>query len=1072
MDDDEDAAATVKLKMDLAAAKLELARCRKQLKELKDPDANSHKSFIQSIKSINESMDQVIAPFISPQLTEDEAVGEPEPTQDVKSTSVSIISVRHIGPYSNSNASRINRIRSNPPPRALMDLTPPNGPTFTFNCLPDSGAGTSVIGKHLAESNGLEIIPCNGSIVNASNEQMDVSGVTKMKVKYYDNESNTEMVVSSDIDDVIIGWESLLDLQIISPTFPLPFNVRGIAAISGPSPDFIPELPPDPIPEIPPELPPPASPTPPSVPPPPNLPNVAKKWLTKYPEVFDNPEDKVLKTMKGRPMHINLLPNAKPARKPYCTKIPIYHRKPAKALFDAEVKRGVFEQVPQGCTSTWLASAHFVPKSNGEMRLVTDFTDLNKWVKRPVHPFSSVKDIKEVIPSYAKVFAVFDAKKGYWQVPLDEESRSYTNFLLPWGRYRYCRAPMGLNSSNDEFCRRSDAAIENVKDSAKIVDDILICGRDYKDLDEKVDIMLSNCKSIGLTLSANKIKVGKCVPFAGLIISDKGISMDPKQSYSLRKFPKPQNPTELKSFLGLANYLAGFAPDFASVATPLRKLTSKKTAFVWLKDHEEAFIKLKKILTSSPILGFFDPDLPSYILADASKLRGLGYVLLQPANGYTGTPLEPDKSFKGQRWKIIQCGSRALSETESRYAIIELEALAISYGILKCRRYLLGCPKFYAYTDHQPLQSIFQKREYDKSRTHRFVQRVMDYNFELKWIKGKNQTIADALSRAPLFKSNDDDENFELIEQENEIAINMISPGVLSQIKVDLVKYSNLEEAIADDDEYYEIYNIISNGVTRANIPKFLLNNVYFEEIYESWDHLSTYNGLILVKAQRIFIPLTMRYPITKALHIAHIGMNRSIAFAKQLYWWPKMNDDIRGFIANCAECRLNAPSTPDRTKPNPPPKVVNAMDEVSMDLFKAAGVDYLIMADRKSKYPFVEKLKRTDTDTVLKVIKTWFISHGWPLVIRSDNGPQFKAQFTAWCQIHGIIHTTSSAYNPTANGHAEVAVKSMKGLLQKCNYDWHDFNYALAAWRSSPSTDGKTPMDPEVINLVYQYYH
>ena len=98
----------------------------------------------------------------------------------------------------------------------------------------------------------------------------------------------------------------------------------------------------------------------------------------------------------------------------------------------------------------WCSPAFFVPKGDGKrVRLVTDYTKLNKFVVRPVHPFPSVADIIQSIPASAACFAKLDATHGYFQIPLDEEASRLTTFILPSGRFRYLRAPMGLSSSSD-----------------------------------------------------------------------------------------------------------------------------------------------------------------------------------------------------------------------------------------------------------------------------------------------------------------------------------------------------------------------------------------------------------------------------------------------------------------------------------------------------------------------------------------------------------------------------------------------------------------------------------------------
>ena len=86
----------------------------------------------------------------------------------------------------------------------------------------------------------------------------------------------------------------------------------------------------------------------------------------------------------------------------------------------------------------------FVPKPGGKVRSVVDLVELNKYVERPTHPFPAPRDIIAQIPSTSRCFAVFDALHGYWQIPLDEESKPLTTFITEFGRYRYLRAPMGL----------------------------------------------------------------------------------------------------------------------------------------------------------------------------------------------------------------------------------------------------------------------------------------------------------------------------------------------------------------------------------------------------------------------------------------------------------------------------------------------------------------------------------------------------------------------------------------------------------------------------------------------------
>ena len=123
--------------------------------------------------------------------------------------------------------------------------------------------------------------------------------------------------------------------------------------------------------------------------------------------------------------------------------ISLRFQKPANSEIALYIKSGII--IPCDEPTDWCSPAFFVPKGDGKrVRLVTDYTRLNKFVVRRVHPFLSVSDIVQSIPASSTCFAKLDATHGYFQIPLNEEASRLTPFLLPSGRYRYLRAPMGL----------------------------------------------------------------------------------------------------------------------------------------------------------------------------------------------------------------------------------------------------------------------------------------------------------------------------------------------------------------------------------------------------------------------------------------------------------------------------------------------------------------------------------------------------------------------------------------------------------------------------------------------------
>ena len=134
------------------------------------------------------------------------------------------------------------------------------------------------------------------------------------------------------------------------------------------------------------------------------------------------------------------------------------------------------------------------------------------------------------------------------------------------------------------------------------------------------------------------------------------------------------------------------------------------------------------------------------LATDASRLNGLGFVLLQMVNG---------------TWKPVQAGSRFLTPAESRYAMIELEALGACWAMKKCNMYLQGLPYFTLVTDHQPLIPILNSKgisDVENPRLQRLMMKMLPYSFTAKWINGKYHLAADALSRFPVDQPSLEDE--------------------------------------------------------------------------------------------------------------------------------------------------------------------------------------------------------------------------------------------------------------------------------------------------------------------------
>ncbi|CAG2248036.1 unnamed protein product [Mytilus edulis] len=168
---------------------------------------------------------------------------------------------------------------------------------------------------------------------------------------------------------------------------------------------------------------------------------------------------------------------------------------------------------------------------------------------------------------------------------------------------------------------------------------------------------------------------------------------------------------------------------------PLTKLLRKNAKFRWTSEQENAFTKLKSLLTNSPVLAFPNFHTEFYLAVDTSS-KGIGYMLYQ----YQETASD------SKDVSVIRFGSKSLSKWQRSYGPTKLELLGMVTAILDCAMYLRG-RKFIVECDHQALRPIFQK-QLKGAIYERWVAILQQFNFELRYKPAKDMQVADALSRS------------------------------------------------------------------------------------------------------------------------------------------------------------------------------------------------------------------------------------------------------------------------------------------------------------------------------------
>lgn len=327
-----------------------------------------------------------------------------------------------------------------------------------------------------------------------------------------------------------------------------------------------------------------------------------------------------------------------------------------------------------------------------------NLTFLNRAVERENHPMPAVEHTLGQMPG-AKYFSKLDCVSGFWQVPLSEESKRLTTFITPYGRFCFQRLPFGISSAPEHYQKRISRILENLEGVVNHTDDILVWESTRAEHDSRLRKVLKRLQKKNITLNKEKCVFGvQEVKFLGHIINTEGIKADPSKIDAIKKLKPPRNVTELRSFIGMVQYLGKFVPKLSDLLAPLYKLLKNKSEFKWQESHEQAFKEICQELTTAPCLAVFDASRPIILTADSSSY-GIGAVLrIQEENG---------------NWRPVAYASRTLSDTEKRYAQIEKEALALTWACERFHEFVYGV-HFKLETDHKPLIPLLQAKNLDE----------------------------------------------------------------------------------------------------------------------------------------------------------------------------------------------------------------------------------------------------------------------------------------------------------------------------------------------------------------------
>ena len=633
-----------------------------------------------------------------------------------------------------------------------------------------------------------------------------------------------------------------------------------------------------------------------------------KAWLLEYfkSSTFNTCPHQPLQQMAGPPIEIHISDTAEPKVCKTPGVIALHWQKKVQDDIRRDEALGILERVPYGVPVTWCHRLVVTRKHDGTPRRTVDLSPLNKYCKRETHGAESPYHLARRIPPDSWK-TVSDAWNGYHSVPLRESDRHLTTFITPFGRWRYTRAPQGYLSSGDGYNRRFAAVLDDFHRKERCVDDTIHYDTSLEEHWWRTIDFLIKVGQAGIVLNPKKFQFClKDVEFAGFRITSKTVEPLPKYIKSIQMFPTPKNITDIKSWFGLVNQVSSYG-QLRDIMSPFRRFLSPKVKFEWDSELQMAFdsSKLKIVETIQKGVRIFETDRWTCLRPDWSQ-KGIGYFLMQ--KHCLCVEVTPGCCDKG--WKTTLAGSRFLSRTESRYAAIEGEALAIVWGLEQTKYFTQGCDKLLVVTDHKPLVKVFGDRTLDEvtnTRLFRLKQRTMLWNFSIEYMPGITNKAADAASRYPVqsmeaaaFSCGDLSEQLTVasICRETSAVTSISWDAIVRKTDADKVLVE-LKKAI--NENFCGVYSCISE-YTRFK------------------DCLFIQDGAVMYK-DRVIIPTELRPAVLETLHAAHQGTSSMQLRAQKILFWPGMSNDIERRRAHCLICNQNAPSQSQLpSNPFPPP--------------------------------------------------------------------------------------------------------------------------------------------------------
>ena len=420
-----------------------------------------------------------------------------------------------------------------------------------------------------------------------------------------------------------------------------------------------------------------------------------------------------------------------------------------KKVMNNYMKSMVDQKVLTQNSTTHTSPVMMIPKKGTSVkRPVVDFRFLNTRLLRRNTSTPLMRDIFNILGrSKCQVLSCVDLKDAYHSIPLTPKAKEFCGILPYFGspHYRYEVLPMGLSISPQVWIDYIERVLQNIPSRESylaIMDDLLLFGLKSSHM-KILENLLHTIISHGLKISPRKCQLFKTqLVYMGNEFSIEGnlLTIRPLQTRidAIMNCPSPTSVTQCKRLCGMVNYMSLFCKNLQEVLKPIYHLTKKGVPYNWGETQDNAFTKLKQLLTTPPVLHVPIPGGRFILYCDTSRT-------------HTGSSLWQMQYGKP---RLIGYASKSMPPAAANYSVTELEMTGLTINI-HLWRFLVYRNEFDCAVDHSAIPYIMKAKTPPASpRIMRLLEILSNYGFNLYYVKGKDMKIADFLSRIDIDTGN------------------------------------------------------------------------------------------------------------------------------------------------------------------------------------------------------------------------------------------------------------------------------------------------------------------------------